>query len=246
MKKRKNMFFDRLRYEIRLMGSAMLFTPCLIIIVGSLLAVVLHLSHSKTINLFTACLEMFLPLATGVFVATLCGHDPAMELQLTFPERYRRTVIYRLAIITLWTACVAIIASMLLGWVGLEKTQQLTSSLPVMVRWGAAQLTWLAPLLWFVAIGLFLALLLRSRAASIALLGGIWVAQNLMYGLIIDTAWLHPVFLFATTLTPLSILSSFWLANRWELLGTAVMFLLIGWLQLDQTEMLLQKAQGDE
>jgi len=38
----------------------------------------------------------------------------------------------------------------------------------------------------------------------------------------------------------------FWFANRIELLGTAVLFLLIGWFQLHQTETLLQKTQGDE
>jgi hypothetical protein len=141
---------------------------------------------------------------------------------------------------------VAIIASMILEGAGLEKMHQLTATFPLLLQWGIVQLTWLAPLLWFSAIGLFLMLLLRSRAASSALLGGIWVAENIMYGLLIGTSWLHPVFLFATTLTPFSLLSTFWLANRAELIGTALLFLLIGWLQLHQSETLLQKAQGDE
>jgi hypothetical protein len=213
---------------------------------GGLLAIVLHLSHTKMIGLFTACLEMFLPLAAGIFVATLCEHDPALELQLTLPPHYRSAIMYRLAIIGLWTACVAIIASLILEWTRLEKALPLTSTLPLVLQWGTAQLTWLAPLLWFVAIGLFLALLLRSRAASSALLGGIWVAENLMYGLLIGTPWLHPVFLFTTTLTPSSTLSTFWIANRLELLGTALLFLLIGWFQLHQTETFLQKTAGDE
>ena len=79
------MFFDRLRYEIRLLGRPALLVPCLIMIVGVLLAVILHLSQTKMISLFTACLEMFLPLAAGVFVSAVCGHDPAIELQLTLP-----------------------------------------------------------------------------------------------------------------------------------------------------------------
>jgi hypothetical protein len=115
-----------------------------------------------------------------------------------------------------------------------------------LLQWLTGQLLWLAPLLWFVAIGLFLALLLRSRVASIALLGGIWVTENIMYGLLIGTIWLHPVFLFATTLTPLATLSSFWLTNRSELIGTALLFLLIGWFQLHDTEALLQKPGGEE
>ena len=153
---------------------------------------------------------------------------------------------YRLAIISIWTACVAVTATMILQWAGLAKIQQFTATFPPMLQWETAQLTWLAPLLWFVTIGLFLALLLRSRAASTALLGGIWVAENLMYGLLISTSWLHPVFLFATTLTPFSLLTTFWLMNRIELIGTALLFLLIDWFQLHQSETLLQKAQGDE
>jgi hypothetical protein len=128
---------------------------------------------------------MFLPLAAGIFVATLCGYDPALELQLTLPTHYRRTVMYRLAIIGLWRAYVAIIASLILEWARLEKTLPLTSTLPLVLQWGTAQLTWLAPLLWFVA-------------------------------------------------------------NRIELLGTAVLFLLISWFQLHQAETFLQKTPGDE
>jgi hypothetical protein len=67
-----------------------------------------------------------------------------------------------------------------------------------------------------------------------------------MYGLLISITWLHPVFLFATTLTPLPVLSTFWLAIRCELVGTALLFLLGGWFQLHHTEAFLQKAQGDE
>jgi hypothetical protein len=240
------MFFDRLRYEVRLLGRPVLLVPCLIMIVGVLLAVILRLSQTKMISLFTACLEMFLPLAAGVFVAAICGPDPAMELHLTLPTRYRRTIFYRLGIIGIWTACVALIANLLLRWAGLEKTLPIATSWPLMLQWATTQLIWFAPLLWFVAIGLFLARLLGSRAASSALLGGIWIAENLMYGLLISTTWLHPVFLFATTLTPFPVLSTFWLANRLELVGTALIFLLVGWIQLHHTEAFLQQTQGNE
>lgn len=240
------MFLDRLRYEVRLLGKLSLVVPCLILLVGALLAGLLRLSQTKTTSLFNACLEMFLPLAAGIFVTTICGHDPAIELQLTLPTLYRRTVLYRLTIIGIWTACVAMIASTSLQGAGLTKMLPIEPSWLPVVQWAVRQLLWFTPLLWFLAIGLFLALLLRSRSASAALLGGIWVAENIMYGLLIGTSWLHPVFLFATTLTPVSTLSTFWLANRVELIGTAVVFLLIGWLQLHQTEAFVQKTQGDE
>jgi hypothetical protein len=38
--------------------------------------------------------------------------------------------------------------------------------------------------------------------------------------------------------------STFWFANRIELIGTALLF--IGWRQLHQTETFLQKTQRDE
>lgn len=240
------MFLDRLRYEVRLLGKFSLPVPCLVMIIGVLLAELLRLGQTKTTSLLNACLEMFLPLVAGIFAATICGHDPAIELQLTLPTFYRRTVLYRLTIIGIWIACVAMIASTNLQWLGIAKTLPIASSWPQIVQWGTRQLLWFAPLLWFLAIGLLLALLLRSRSASIALLGGIWIAENIMYGLLIGTSWLHPVFLFATTLTPAATLPTFWLSNRIELLGTAVMFLLIGWMRLRQTEALLQKTQGDE
>jgi hypothetical protein len=51
---------------------------------------------------------------------------------------------------------------------------------------------------------------------------------------------------FATTLTPTSALSTSWFSNRIELLATTLLFLLLGWFQLHQTETFLQKTQGDE
>jgi hypothetical protein len=47
MKKRKEMLLARLRYEIRLLGRPALLTPCVIMIGGGLLAIVLQLSHTK-------------------------------------------------------------------------------------------------------------------------------------------------------------------------------------------------------
>jgi hypothetical protein len=240
------MFFDRMYYELRLMGKQVIATPVCILLVSILLIGILRLSQTKMIAVFSACLEMFLPLAAGVFVVMLCGHDSAVELQLTLPTPYRRTVFSRSGLIVGWTALVALISSGIISSFRLAKVLPFELAWPPLLQWLTGQLLWLAPLLWFVAIGLFLALLLRSRVASIALLGGIWVTENIMYGLLIGTTWLHPVFLFATTLTPLATLSSFWLTNRSELIGTALLFLLIGWFQLHDTEALLQKPGGEE
>src|SRR2546428_411002 len=69
-------------------------------------------------------------------------------------------------------------------------------------------------------------------------------------GLFAATTWLHPVFLFPTTLLPLvgplpqAILNS-WLTNRFELIGTALVLLLLGWLLLRNPEGLLKTSSEE-
>jgi hypothetical protein len=105
------------------------------------------------------------------------------------------------------------------------------------------QLTWIAPLFWFVGLGFSLSLLIRSRSASSALLGGIWMIEAIFYGYFALTDWLKPLFLFPTTLAPGI---HFWLSNRIELFTTALALLLLDWFLLQNTEKLLQGAAGEE
>jgi hypothetical protein len=189
---------------------------------------------------------MFLPFIAGIFIVTLCGHDTAAELLLSMPVPYRKTIFRRSLLVGGWIALVSLFVSIILNGLRLVKILSFEHSWSGLAQWLLGQLVWLAPLLWFLALGLFLALLLRSRAASTALLGGIWVGENIMYGMLIGSTWLHPVFLFATTLTPPAILSPFWISNRIQLLVTALFLLIIAWLQLHNTEALLQKTLGEE
>jgi hypothetical protein len=104
-------------------------------------------------------------------------------------------------------------------------------------------LTWIAPLLWFVAAGFCLALLIRSRSASGAILGGIWIVEAIFYGYFALITWLKPFFLFPTTLAPGI---DFWLPNRLGLPGIALAFLVTGWLLLYNAAALLQGVSGEE
>ncbi len=239
------MLLDRIFYEIRLMGKQFIAVPICIMLGGVLLAVILRLSQTRVIGVLSGCLEMFLPLVAGIFVTTLCSNDSSLELQLTLPTPYRRTVFCRIGLITGWTALIALISSVIMYSLHLTKVLTFERAWAPFLQGLIEQLVWFAPLCWFVAIGLFLALLFRSRIASTALLGGIWVSENIMYGLLISTPWLHPVFLFATTLTPIPYLSTYWLSNRYELLATALVFLLVGWFQLRNTDALLQKSESE-
>lgn len=240
------MFLDRFRYELRIMGKWVLLIPVLMIFALAILAALLtimHVSQLRISQVLTASLEMVLPLAAGLVLATIISHDAAIELQLTLPKSYRVTAVGRLVLITVWTGALALFASMFIYHLKFWRVPSQVASWTVLPQFLIGQLTWVAPLLWFVAIGFCLALLLRSRSASSALLGGIWTAEAIFYGFFATTGWLKPVFLFPTTLDPGI---NFWLVNRLALLGTALACLVVGWFLLSHTELLLQGTAGEE
>ena len=99
------MSFDRLHYELRLMGRRVLLTPVLIMVCFGLFAGLLAYLKVNPNRFLLAGLEMFLPLAAGVIIATIVTQDPAIELQLTFPRQYRTTTLHRLFLIVCWSTC---------------------------------------------------------------------------------------------------------------------------------------------
>jgi hypothetical protein len=74
--------------------------------------------------------------------------------------------------------------------------------------------------------GILLSLLLRSRTSSGAILGCVWIFQLLFHSYFSQNSWTQPWFLFATLYTPDA---SFWLANRLELIATALVLLVGVW-----------------
>jgi hypothetical protein len=244
------MLSDRFRYEILLLGKRTIVTPILAMLGFALLAELLYHLHTNPARSLSASHEMILPLATGILVATITSQDPAIELQLTLPKKYAHTALGRLAIIVGWTICIAVISSISIFVFKLTYVPQPSLSASLLTLFLIAQLLWLAPLLWFTAVGLCLALLLRSRSASVALLGGIWIAEIIFKNYIAATGWLHPVFLFPSTLLPLvgfipQYLFTLWLTNRFELIGTALVLLLIGWFLLRNPEGLLKTSSEE-
>lgn len=244
------MFLDRFRYEIQLMGRRVILTPILVMIGFAFLAIVLRYLHTNPARTLSASLEIMLPLAAGVIVATITSQDQAIELQLTMPKKYARTALGRLTIIAGWTICIALLSSISVFALNLAYVPQPLQNWSAPLQFLTGQLTWLAPMLWLVSVGLCLALLLRSRAASGALLGGIWIAEIIFKDYIAATDWLHPVFLFPTTLLPLvgplpENIFNLWLTTRFELIGTALVLLLLGWLLLRNPEGLLKTSSEE-
>lgn len=244
------MFLDRMRYELKLMGKRVTLTPLLVMLGFALIALFLHYRAVDPARTLSASLEIIIPLAAGIVVATITSQDNAIELQLTMPKKYDRTVLRRLVIIFGWTVCIALLSSIIIYALKLKYIPLSSPSESLILQFLTQVLTWLAPLLWLIDIGVCLALLLRSRSASSALLGGIWIFEIIFKDYIAVNSWLHPVFLFPTTLLPLvgSIPQQYfdlWLTTRLELLGTAFILLLIGWLLLRNPEGLLKTASEE-
>lgn len=236
------MTIDRLYYEIKLMGKRVILTPILVMVGFTLFAFLLHYLKVLPARFLSAGLEMILPLAVGVIVATITSHDPAIELQLTTPKKYQRTAMGRLVLIALWSMLIALLSSTIITAIQLVYVpiQLLRWSEPL--QFLVNQLTWFAPLLWFVGMGLCLSMLTRSRSASGAILSGIWLLEIVFKDFFASTNWLQPVYLFVTTLTPDA---NFWFTNRIEVLIMALILLPIGWLLLHNPEGLL-KGSSEE
>ncbi len=241
------MFFDRLRYELKFLGLRAILPPVLVLagfaILATVFALISNNPASSTAHLLGSSLEMFLPIAVGTTVTLVCIRDPALELQLTFPRSYASTAIKRLTIIIGWTACLALINSLLLSLFKLNSWPTQFQHWPIFTQYLLAQLIWCAPLLWFAGLGLCLALLTRSFVASTAVLGGIWIIEVLfLKNLLPGNAWLQSVLLFPTTLLPEA---TFWLSSRITVLITAAIMLILSWFLLHRTESLL-KGSSEE
>lgn len=216
-----------LRYEIRIIGLLLFAVPLLVAVALTGFATLLdirHVSRDFIGQLVTASLEACLPLTAGILLASVAPHDDAIEVQVTLACPYRFTALSRFILLLGWTALVEALALIALHstlpWVfaGLHMTQQLT---------------WLAPMFWLATTGALLALLMRNRSSSIAILGCIWVCQLIFHGYFASYGWMQPWFLFATLFTPDA---SFWLANRIELIATATAFALLAWAYLHNSE----------
>jgi hypothetical protein len=239
------MTIDRLRYELRLLGRPVFLTPVLVVVGFTLLLALVNrgVTSVTMARSMGASLEVLLPMASGVIVATIATYDRAIELQLTMPRQYHRTANARLLFILLWSGLVALLTSLFLALLNHWRMPAQIASWHQPWQFLAWQLTWLSSTLWLVALGLVLSLLIRSRSASGALIAVISVAQLMFHGAFDESTLLHPVYLFPLTFSPAA---NYWLANRFELLTTALVLLIVAWFLLRQPELLLSRAPGEE
>lgn len=239
------MFLDRLRYEIRLLGKAVILTPVLVVVGFALLLAIVNrdVTAATATRSMAASLELLLPMAAGVVVATIATHDRGIEWQLTVPRRYHCTANLRFLLILCWNAVISLLTSFLLY---LFNYWRLPSQI---VDWNqpwqflAWQLTWLSSMLWLVALALVLSLLIRSRSASGALIAVLSIGEVIFHQTLAQDPMYHPIFLFPLLFSPDA---TYWLSNRIELLGTAFVLLGLGWYLLRIPELLLFSASDGE
>lgn len=233
--------FRRIGQEARILGPLNLLAPLIVaaIYLGFTIIVgyaTLHTSgdlsfaHFQAARGMLALLENGLPLIGGLLAAFVIGADPAIELHLAAATSYRATAGLRLAIIIAWTALCTGSAALIITAAGYW-----LAFLQALSPWESI-LLWLAPLLWFIGAGAALALLLRNRAASGALLGLLWIAQFLLKPQFLQNEALERVYLF---LTEEAGVPSYWLANRLILLAIALALLGLTMLLLGRSESLL-------
>ncbi|MGZ3668020.1 MAG: hypothetical protein ACXVDA_26445, partial [Ktedonobacterales bacterium] len=117
--------WQRLRYELRLLGIGAFLLPLTVVAIylGFSLIVrssVLGSGDSLTQADFQmargllALIENGLPLAAGLIAAAAVNQDVAVELHLSLPAPYRRTVAGRLAVVALWALLLTALVSALL------------------------------------------------------------------------------------------------------------------------------------
>lgn len=237
------MTLARLRYEIRLLGKPVLLTPVLVVIGFALLLAVVNHNVIIVARSMSGSLEVLLPVAAGVVVATIATYDRAVELQLAAPRKYHRTAYLRFLLILFWSAIVSLLTGLLLYLFNYRRLPAQIVSWSQPWQFLTWQLTWLSSTLWLVAFGLVLSLLIRSRSASGALLCVFAVAELLFHQTMDQQAVYHPIYLFPLTFSPDA---SYWLLNRFELLGTAAVLFVLAWFLLRVPERLLSHAPGEE
>jgi hypothetical protein len=223
-----------IRYEARIVGPWVFalpaFAACLFAIAAGMMAA--KQAHQIDIqHMVMSGLEGGLPLVAGIGVATIAAHEPALEIQLTMSWPYRRVAFLRCGLLLALTACIESIAIFILARALPREFSQSGS---------AWLLAWVPTLLWFAGWGALLALLLRSRAASAAILGVVWVIELAFHGIFPQYGWTTPLYIFATMFSPDA---SFWLLNRLELLATGILLFGALWLFLGNAEW---RLRGEE
>jgi len=185
-------FRDRLGLEARIAGPAALITTLAAPAAGALLLAILDATGKPPADLDRTAGDIvgaLCPLGVAIAASSIVGRDRGAELVMTTPASYRRVLFLRAGLVfVLGAAATFIIAGACYALGGWPSGQ------------GAAGLImlWAPPMAWLTALGLLVAVTMRSPAAASGLVGGIWLAQVLLGHDMKHNAVLRGQYLFIT------------------------------------------------
>ncbi|WP_433201663.1 hypothetical protein ACQP00_30930 [Dactylosporangium sp. CS-047395] len=219
------------RHEVRRAGWTAVLGPPIAAAAGIAAALANPVPGDRnTARILLGALEMAIPLAAAVACASLVGRDPAVELQLTAPTRYRVTLLRRAGAALAWAAVVAaVMAAALIGTGWWERWPANHGVL-------AGQLTWVAPTAGLGGLGFAAAAMFRSPGAAGALVTTLWAVQQFFGAGAQQNRIGRLLYLFATTR---GAQPADWMANRLVLLAAGAALIGVALVVLGRTERLL-------
>ncbi|MGI8451187.1 MAG: hypothetical protein ACR2MP_29190 [Streptosporangiaceae bacterium] len=196
---------------------------------GAAVIAALRVTHHPAGPFAATLVEGVLPLGTAIAVARLLGTDPALELQLSYPAAYRRTLLRRAALVAAWSCAFAAVTAAAVQETGLWA--------PGLARAELAGFTATAALAGIAVAAGAAAADGRVGATAAAL---VWVVQESLARSFAGHPVLRPVYLFATS-RPGPDPMGYW-ANRGVLLLIAAAAAMARWLLLGRPVRLLRSA----
>ncbi|QBD81427.1 hypothetical protein EPA93_37825 [Ktedonosporobacter rubrisoli] len=245
------MFFARIYYEWKLHWKALLLAPLLLIIACSLFALLQLQMRENVGRSFLGFAEVFLPLSAGIMAGSMIVREPALELLLTLRHDYRAISLQRLLLIIFSYACFCCLVISIMATLHFWFLPRYLLSWPLLAQWLLAQLIWLVPLLWFVALSTCITLVVRSDIVSGSVLAALWISELLYWGPFHDLSWLRAFYTFPTVMwiyqgdaisIPAWYFNEFWLLPHLEQLAIALILFLASWFLFHNTERLLKGA----
>jgi hypothetical protein len=222
----------RWRVEAGLAGRPSFAIAPLLACGGAAVIAVLRITGHAAGPFAASLVEGVLPLGAAVAVARLIGTDPALELQLSYPAAYRRTLLNRAALVAGWSGAFAAATAAAVQLTGLWA--------PGLAR---AELAWLVPTAALTAIAVAAAAVTADGRAGAAAAALVWVIQEGLARSFAGHPALRPFYLFATS-RPGPDPAAYW-PNRLSLLLVATVAAVAGWLLLGRPARLLPGVLSD-
>jgi hypothetical protein len=210
--------------ELGRAGRAAVAVPPMTVVAGVVLAVTLLAKGNGAGHLSTFWLREIIPLSAGVAAGAVPTAENALELQLSLPVPFRVTLARREGLLLAWTIALVLPAALIAyaaGW-----WQPVAG--PV-----AGQLTWFAPAIALVGLGVLCAVTSGSAGAAMAVVGGVWLVQELSGEWF--TGRLTLIYLFADDR------QQAWLANRFTLMTFGALALAVAWGALTRPDHLMSR-----